>query len=588
MDFAALRDILRPNQSIDPAARLLICAEEQRAVTDLPILAASLDAAVSSATWEEALTLQKEIEAREKLQRLCTSISSPCPVRQVPVEVLSRIFTMASFGNFLHIFAPHRRQFTRKKKKWKFTARPKPTSVTLTHVCIHWREIALQTPGAWDYTIAFFPVVIGGNKLTYESQLKRVILLYGSGRYIPSIHFNFSRMYGDHRQPEWANVISKYRGHYSSLQLSEVDFFSGLGEESGGHIGMARLQSLFLRDTPNPTNNATEKMATLHAPLLQKLTMCSPRPGFICLPIPWKQLTHFSFGNDHPSRSTNHTSRPVYARDMLKLFMEVPNLTSLVLTCLKLLETFEHIPSVRHIECIRLPKLVSLELHNPNFELLYSTSVDFLSQLYTPALEVFDLIFCATEAEEARFDTTRRCITSFLRRAPSMCQIRVVLCMGTWLEMDFVHPTTRTTRTISPKVMHFSGDAPFFSNLAWAIVEDTEDLLVTRELGRLRNLGLQVWDQDRSDVIFNHFFIGRFMERGDSYYERPIPVKQRDNLEANWDEAYMHGYYDPPSRKFIGEVFSGLLGSVEGVAGQERVVYIVGKRSSQKRVSSEF
>lgn len=166
---------------------------------------------------------------------------------------------------------------------------------------------------------------------------------------------------------------------------------------------MACLQSLFLRDTPDPTNHATDQMAMLHAPLLQKLTICSPRPGFICLPIPWKQLTHLSFGNDHPGRSTNHTSRPVDGREMLKLLVAVPNLTFLVLSCLTLVENFEHIPSIHHIECIRLPKLVSLELHDPNFELLYSTPVDFLSRLYTPALEVFDLIFRATEASRGTF-----------------------------------------------------------------------------------------------------------------------------------------------------------------------------------------
>ncbi|TEB35395.1 hypothetical protein FA13DRAFT_1788042 [Coprinellus micaceus] len=95
-DIVALRGILQSTHCFDAKQEVLIREEGKHADAELLLLAERIEAAKAVVD-----SLQQQIVIAEKFASLCALASSPSSVHQVPFELLAKIFTMATFGDFL-------------------------------------------------------------------------------------------------------------------------------------------------------------------------------------------------------------------------------------------------------------------------------------------------------------------------------------------------------------------------------------------------------------------------------------------------------------------------------------------------------
>ncbi|KAJ3539718.1 hypothetical protein NMY22_g4613 [Coprinellus aureogranulatus] len=187
------------------------------------------------------------------------------PISKMPVELLSRIFTMASWGDFLHIFPTYPRTHKGPSRRL--------TSLALTHVCAQWREVALQTRGMWDFVVTFHGAATEDESTDrYNRRLEQLTELFNT--HMPAVHFNFTTT-----EPEWkprvTYTLKGYNSHYTSLRLTRMKFFKSSSSRKV-EMTMPRLKELVLTALDNPHGIN----AALHAPQLKKLILSR-----ICLSV---------------------------------------------------------------------------------------------------------------------------------------------------------------------------------------------------------------------------------------------------------------------------------------------------------------
>ncbi|TEB39660.1 hypothetical protein FA13DRAFT_1723885, partial [Coprinellus micaceus] len=160
------------------------------------------------------------------------------------------------------------------------------------------------------------------------------------------------------------------------------------------------------------------------APMLKRVFLHVPEACESITPnsisLPWKQITHLSFG-----ARIGGVDRWVPSRNFFDFLSRTPCLTYLHITGVVLPKR-----EATHIGLgLTLPHLKSMELFDHSLTFLLKSP--FLTQVSTPSLETFDLLFSIASSPRGGWEEDlREVLVHFFVRTPSLRQVRVAMSVA--------------------------------------------------------------------------------------------------------------------------------------------------------------
>ncbi|KAF6763794.1 hypothetical protein DFP72DRAFT_873400, partial [Ephemerocybe angulata] len=493
MDVRSLRHLSRKNLALDANGQILAQEKQDEYKNELWSWRRKIDA-----TKILLDALRGKAKVAERNMDMWATMTAP--VRRIPLEVLTEIFTLACLGDVFHLF-PDSEAKT-----------PISTSHSLIHVCKYWRDIALQTPRIWNHFVVVHPPVFQHRSFRWE----HLIGVYGKNL----THVDL-RLLKD-GFPEGAltlhESIFNYQHQYISLRLqAPISSYFPHRKKYGGPF----LEELLVVCRPYQVNQPyTEWDLDFEAPVLKKLSifydLVLRASG---LTFRWKQLTHLFLGacNLDAAELDNY-------KDFFPFLSGLVNVTYLGFGRVALGESWRNtvpekvevlLPKLRHLE-IQDPSLFFLrrDLHNANGR-------DVLAHISAPALTTFDLTFSHTLEAIGNLAAARDRINSFLERTPLLSKIRVLVALPSW-----PHGLPPGGALEQCPILAFSGDSQRFE--AWAGISDAS---FTRH-GELCQHPFARWP---ADVCTTDYFFDRFLEREDPLFQRAEEEEDSDE-GSEWSD----------------------------------------------------
>lgn len=518
-------------------------------------------------------SLEEKIASVGDRRNLWTSAFAP--IRQLPVEVLSLIFTLACSGDTPLII-----------RVGALGSRPTPdlppqhTRHILCQVCKHWRVVAAETRHLWQHHVVFHDIwhpFIRAQGLLRIEGLPTVAELYCQN--LMHVHFDFSGLASSPNSTDILSTIAQHQEQYVSLRLVGTAEIIGLSvpgrrrrrghhsvssDEEVQEFNMPRLEELLIAISSPKEGHSID----FRAPRLKKLTLLEstlPRIPVSRLNLPWSQLTHLTLGRQPPADVQHADLESVLP------FHQFINALPRLLSHLRLIALEVADPpidnSTRHIT---LSRLQVLEIHHPGRDSQdrerYGLRI--LRHITAPSLKTFDIIFtgrCVQSSEAGYVNTSCGRITSFLSRSPRLSEIRVALCPPRWLS------NVKAVR--QHRVLQFSGSADFMGEVKNGINRGGTWKVLFHRLGYFQESPPRPWAMQYTDVVSVDRFIDRFLKRRDPCFGTSILT-----LECGEDAKPLSGSehsFLRSASSLLETVLSSLLVSREGVADGDRELYLV-------------
>ncbi|KAJ7720400.1 hypothetical protein B0H16DRAFT_1604588 [Mycena metata] len=261
--------------------------------TDIPIARATLLAAQK----ELAEINTDELRRSVVLSRIELCMTALAPHKSLPVEVISRMFTLCAPGGVELDDLSGPSYSTLGRVRHSRPGKGKDIRLILCQICSRWRTIALDTRKLWNNVKINF----GSHKIARVLKLLP-IWLGRAGESTLSLHID-----GRTDDPRVFSIVSTYAHRCHALVLEDLQLDNPFFELPAGTL--RRLETMCLvgayrynRDLPMlPT-----KLPVLDgASLLRSVTLRSfsnAAEPFI-LHLPWQQLTSLYFDNTFPTPS---------------------------------------------------------------------------------------------------------------------------------------------------------------------------------------------------------------------------------------------------------------------------------------------
>jgi hypothetical protein len=252
------------------------------------------------------------------------------------------------------------------------------------------------------------------------------------------------------------------------------------------------LEELFLWcQTPS---GRKQPFVKFDAPMLKRVFLHVPEACESITPnsisLPWKQITHLSFG-----ARIGGVDRWVPSRNFFDFLSRTPCLTYLHITGVVLPKR-----EATHIGLgLTLPHLKSMELFDHSLTFLLKSP--FLTQVSTPSLETFDLLFSIASSPRGGWEEDlREVLVHFFVRTPSLRQVRVVIFSG--------HQALWGQARHDQNMLQLTGAGPFFAYLsqAMSVAENDTNLAqfaITKKISKRGWIDGQVWTDRLIDRYIN-------------------------------------------------------------------------------------
>ncbi|KAF6763756.1 hypothetical protein DFP72DRAFT_873313 [Ephemerocybe angulata] len=480
MDAQSLWDFTRNNLALDASGQSLVQERMDGHLKELQSWRRKVKAA-------KILLDSLEGKAKVAARRMTMWSTILAPIRRVPLEVLTEIFTLACLGDVFHLFPD------------VDAKAPIATSHSLIHVCKYWRDTAIRTPQMWNHFVVVHPAFLNKPQFRWE----HLLTVYGKNLTRVDLHLLKDGF------PETAIDLSesifKYQHQYTSLRL-EAPISAYEWSPDTFHTPLLKDLVFICRPYTDELAPYTEWSLQFEAPMLKKLSIYYDFPlKGSNLKFPWTQLTHLFLAPAHPDAQ----DVDVY-NDFFNFLGSLVNVTYLGLGGVTLGNSWAHPPS-KNLKVI-IPNLRHLEIQDPSFFLLaysrrYSNGVDVLAHISAPVLTTFDLTFNHTEGSIEYLGNVQEHINTFLERTPLLSKVRVLLSLASWPRG--LPPGRRLDKF---PILVLSGDSQRFEEFA-----NINDTSFSRH-GEIWPKPFARWPPE---VMFTtDHFIDRFLERDDPLFQR--------------------------------------------------------------------
>ncbi|KDQ65107.1 hypothetical protein JAAARDRAFT_202338 [Jaapia argillacea MUCL 33604] len=324
--------------------------------------------------------LKERDDLRERVQNARQAIRSP--IIRLPVEIMSEIFIAC---------LPDRPAWYPHKKN---------TICVVTHVCRHWRQIALSTPSLWCHFMIVHPSQVEG-RIFQREYLQTMLLRSGN------LPLSFSMVFDQYEATYDLLLPAIERWQHVRL-YGPVQYASGILENNPGAFPM--LETLViapLRATVSSRLEPTTPFQITHAPRLRALILGQfAHPSLLILP--WSQLTQLTLRCSIPL-----SEYPAFLRKCPNLvnceldiqYRIVPDLpfplTSLVLQHLQTLVVWSERPFQTLLDSLVLPALRELSFEAPHIQ--RHPPISSPSSLLTRStclLQKLSFLWCAVSQDE--------------------------------------------------------------------------------------------------------------------------------------------------------------------------------------------
>ncbi|KAI0264872.1 hypothetical protein BC834DRAFT_237067 [Gloeopeniophorella convolvens] len=331
-----------------------------------------------------AVILEKVISTESRLRSLYTQLNALTPVSLLPTELLARIF---------HLL--------RDSRDYDKDARL-PLSVAVTHVCRHWREVALSDSSLWSALRNSAPRC--SQKWLTEMLIRSKNAPLDIEVYEP--HTNFLHSLTHHSSRISRLCLSSLEGSpgVQSLLETEAPVLEDLRMETAYHWpGQATGPIVAWHDPPVSTGGF--RLFHQQSSKLRKIHLYNIR-------IPWVYfpkctLTHLEITQSLDAEESHAAEiiRLGTLDDLINIIADSPCLERLTLKdCLAPVSSQPALVE----PVIELPRLRQLDLSGPS-----SSVLRIFQSLHAPVLRVLDLVFVATNrAEVALWPTATSSILS--------------------------------------------------------------------------------------------------------------------------------------------------------------------------------
>ncbi|KAJ3519160.1 hypothetical protein NMY22_g13328 [Coprinellus aureogranulatus] len=489
-----------------------------------------------------SLQLWAQIDELKAGIEWCRALYNPSPVRALPPELLSHIFTFVGIDDSYDVINPRISGI--------------PAALSLVHVSKFWRDMALQTKELWTHPVivnryaaeAKYPFISEYRAERCVKRLAGVIDLYGTNLTHVSLHL---------KHFPWgmwplADMIIERRHQLISLNLFGS---SRMVHSLPFDFDMPLLQTLSI---PSLTSKHEKRQGgsrtwrtIFNTPRLKEVFLfidSKTTEDMDGLQIPWYQITHLSVGKPYTCALESAYER-FLLRKLIPVLLQGRNLVYLHLTGL--------VPQGPPVTGrVNLPRLRVLEIHDRGLRLLLSASNGsseetkyFPFTIEAPALETFDLI-CSKEPTPSDMDhwqptsnlSTRECtllfqtLRTFLQNSMLLSQVRIMVCTPAEYLGQTWNGTTNlpSGRLAAGAIYRIAGDSETF-------------VLVKDNFKKLSSLPTSLWaEEDNLTVIASQADKLRYREMltGELWMNRFIDRCMEECLEERPEYRIerTHGY----------------------------------------------
>ncbi|KAJ7158123.1 hypothetical protein C8R46DRAFT_1292093 [Mycena filopes] len=324
------------------------------------------------------------------------------PVRKVPVELLAEIFRYTCLSTPFYAGSLLRRHL----------GKLKPAEV-VSHVCAHWRQVAITTPQLWTDLL---PITL--NKIPTEAYCTGLKEWLGRSAPLP-IHFQL-RCVGDVDAAAVVGALLAVADRWSDAHftLSSLSVLSNIPSDR-----LKQLRNLALQSTD--TSSAPLAAFSL-APNLTKVTLYTRH--IARLQLPWSQLAHLTVAETAAPQECLDTlvrcQNLVTASFSMLAWPGRPDISALTPVTLAKLESLalgsaSEVGSLAPLfVCLALPVLSRLTL-SLNYDLDWATPEFTQFQLRSPNIETLN-IHCSNLTSDA--------FITILRHAPAVSSLTLMDC----------------------------------------------------------------------------------------------------------------------------------------------------------------
>ncbi|KAJ7162982.1 hypothetical protein C8R46DRAFT_1352808 [Mycena filopes] len=340
---------------------------------------------------------------RETLARLQAALRSfAAPVRKLPVELLAEIF------RYVCVFDPYyRRQSRRQRLGKRLNFLPLRAAEVMSHVCAHWRQVAITTPQLWTEILP-----IGLDKTPTEDYCAGLKDWLGRSAPLP-IHVGLSCTMGvDATAVAGAFLTTADRWSDANLALPSLSVFSQIPSD-----GIKQLRNLTLN---SPDRTSASLAAFSLAPNLTEVTLYIRH--IARLQLPWSQLAHLTVGTESPQDSQECLDTLLLCQNLVTAYFSI--------------DAWPGRPDVSALTPVTLGKLERLEISSSSYE---GSVTPFFASLALPALSRLNLSLSDIDWATPEF-------TQFQLRSPN---IETLTIGGTELNSDDLMTILRHAPTIS-------------------------------------------------------------------------------------------------------------------------------------------
>lgn len=543
MDAQSLWDFTRNNLALDASGQSLVQERMDGHLKELQSWRRKVKAA-------KILLDSLEGKAKVAARKMTMWSTILAPIRRVPLEVLTEIFTLACLGDVFHLFPD------------VDAKAPIATSHSLIHVCKYWRDTAIRTPQIWNHFVVVHPAFLNKPRFRWE----HLLTVYGKNLTRVDLHLLKDGF------PETAFALSesifKYQHQYTSLRV-EAPISAYEWSPDTFHTPLLKDLVFICRQYTDELAPYTEWDLRFEAPMLKRLSIYYDFPlKDSNLRFPWKQLTHLFLAPGHPDAQDVDNYNNFF--DFLGTLV---NVTYLGLGKVTLSSSWVN----PHSKKVILPNLRHLEIQDPSFLLLAysqrnSGGVDILAHISAPVLTTFDLTFNHTERSIQHLGYVQEHINAFLERTPLLSKVRVLLSLASWPR--WLPPGRKLDKC---PILVLSGDSQRFEE--FANTNDTSFILH----GEIWPNPFARWPPEV--ICTTHHFIDRFLERDDPLFQRTdgviggygeeeddsdgdlktggsrrLPIEELVQEVSEWDEGGVGGdsdcEADPKAEDIYGTIYT--------------------------------
>ncbi|KAJ7726503.1 hypothetical protein B0H16DRAFT_1894741 [Mycena metata] len=339
------------------------------------------------------------LRARERgiVARLRAAIA---PVHKLPAELLAEIFRYKCSSDW---YGPYGSPIYSEAKKVQ----------ALTHVCVYWRQVAINTPRLWTNTLS-----IELEKTPTDAYAARLKEWVDRSAPLPiGVHL-VCWPGADATAVLKVLLTAFHRWSGASFELPSLSLLSRVPPEALQHLQRLQLQSR--QDT-----NSGSLSTFSRAHNLRGLSLDIRRAAR--LSIPWSNLLDLNMTADTPEEALHallQCTNIVSASFHIPAWTDLPDLSEIKLTTLGRLETLDITFDAQQgfvvpfFVCLALPALKRLVLHLDS-ELSWSSAEFTQFQLRSPNIDNLSISWCSIDSDD---------LMAILRHAPLLSELLLEGC----------------------------------------------------------------------------------------------------------------------------------------------------------------